>query len=87
MAADEDPFDELTFDDDFIAGGIKEPTAEERAARLRHIASANDRLRAQGEISDGSGKPRFHAVRKSAPWIAIGAVIAVTIVVVVLIAR
>lgn len=85
--ADEDPFDDIVLDDDFVAGGVKEPTAEERAARLRRIAAANDRLQAAGEIADGSGKPRFHAVRKSAPWIAIGAVVAVTIVVVVLIAR
>ena len=85
--SDQDPFEEIVLDDDFIAGGVKEPTAQERAARLRHIAAANDRLKAAGEISDGTGKPRFHAIRKSAPWIAIGAVIAVTIVVVVLIAR
>lgn len=87
MSTEPDPFDELVLDEDFVSGGVKEPAADERIEKARRIARSNDRLKASGEISDGSGKPRFHRVRKSAPWIAIGAVIAVGIVVVVLIVR
>ena len=87
MTAEPDPFDELVLNEDFVAGGPKEETAEERVARANRIARSNDRLRASGEISDGSGKPRFHRVRRSAPWIAIGAAVAIGIVVVALIAR
>lgn len=87
MTSEPDPFDDLVLDDDFVSGGVKEPAAEERIERAQRIARSNDRLRASGEISDGSGKPRFHRVRKSAPWIAIGAVVGIGILVVVLIAR
>lgn len=61
----------------------KEPTAEERAARNRRIAAANDRLRREGEISSGSGKPVFSRRRRHFPWILIGSVIGITILVVV----
>ncbi len=87
MSDEPDPFDELVLNEDFVSGGVAEPAADERIAKARRIARSNDRLRASGEISDGSGKPRFHRVRKSAPWIAIGVVAAITIVVVALIAR
>ena len=87
MTSEPDPFDELILNEDFIADGRKEATAEERIAKANRIARSNDRLRAAGEISDGSGKPGFQRVRKSAPWIAIGAVIAIAIVVLVLIVR
>ena len=87
MTSEPDPFDELVLDEDFVTGGVKEPTAEERVAKARRIARANDQLRASGEIADGSGKPRFHRVRRSAPWIAIGVVVGVAIVVVALLAR
>jgi ElaB/YqjD/DUF883 family membrane-anchored ribosome-binding protein len=87
MTSEPDPFDELVLDEDFVAGGPKEAAADERIERASRIARSNDRLRASGEIADGSGKPRFHRVRKSAPWIAIGVVVAVGIVVVALIAR
>jgi hypothetical protein len=87
MTSEPDPFDELVLDESFIADGRKEATAEERIAQANRIARSNDRLRAQGEIADGTGKPRFQRVRKSAPWIAIGAAIAIAIVVVVLIVR
>jgi hypothetical protein len=87
MTSEPDPFDELVLDEEFVSGGVSEATAEERIEKARRIARSNDRLKASGEISDGSGKPRFHRVRKSAPWIAIGAVIAIGIVVVVLIVR
>lgn len=82
-----DPFDELVLDEDFVTGGAAEASAEERIAKAQRIARSNDRLRASGEIADGSGKPRFHRVRKSAPWIAIGIGIGVAIVVIALIAR
>lgn len=87
MTSEPDPFDELILDEDFVSGGPKEPTAEERIARASRIARSNDRLKASGEISDGSGKPRFHRVRRSAPWIAIGVAVAIGIVVAALIAR
>lgn len=86
----QDPFDELddvVLDEDFIAGGAKEAAAEDRIAKAQRVARANDRLRAEGEISDGTGKPRFHRVRKSVPWIIIGAIAAGAIVVVAIIAR
>lgn len=82
-----DPFDDLVLDEDFVTGGVSEASAEERIAKAQRIARSNDRLRASGEIADGSGKPRFHKVRRSAPWIAIGVGIAVAIVVIALIAR
>lgn len=82
-----DPFDELVLDEDFVTGGVAEASAEERIAKAQRIARSNDRLRASGEIADGSGKPRFHKVRRSAPWIAIGAGVAIAIVVIALIAR
>ena len=87
MTSEPDPFDDIVLDEDFVTGGVKEPTAEERIEKARRIARSNDHLRAAGEISDGSGKPRFHRVRKSAPWIAIGAALAIGIVVLVLIVR
>jgi hypothetical protein len=87
MTSEPDPFDEIVLDEDFVTGGVKEPTAEERLARAQRIARSNDRLKASGEISDGSGKPRFHRVRRSAPWIAIGSAVAIAIVVVALVAR
>ena len=67
--------------------GEDEGSADERIAKAQRIARANDELRRAGEISDGSGKPAFHRVRRSAPWIAIGAVVAAAIVVIALIAR
>ena len=87
MTSEPDPFDDLVLDEDFVAGGVAEAAADERIRKARRIAQSNDRLKASGEIADGSGKPRYHRVRKSAPWIAIGAVVAVAIVVVVLLAR
>lgn len=82
-----DPFDELVLDEDFVTGGVTEASAEERIAKAQRIARSNDRLRASGEIADGSGKPRFHRVRKSAPWIAIGVGVGIAIVVITLIVR
>jgi hypothetical protein len=87
MTSEPDPFDELILNEDFVADGRKEATAEERLAQANRIARSNDRLRAAGEIADGSGKPRYQRARKSAPWIAVGAVIAIAIVVIVLIVR
>jgi hypothetical protein len=87
MSSEPDPFDELVLDEDFVNSGPKEAAADERIAQANRIARSNDRLKASGEIADGSGKPRFQRVRKSAPWVAIGVVVAVAIVVVALIAR
>jgi hypothetical protein len=87
MSTEPDPFDDLVLDDDFVNGGVAEAAADERIAKMQRIARDNDRLRHQGEISDGTGKPRYHRIRKSAPWIVIGAVVAGAIVVVALIAR
>jgi hypothetical protein len=82
-----DPFDEVVLDDDFIAAGPRELPAEERIAKASRIARSNDRLKAAGEIADGSGKPRYSRLRKSTPWIAIAVVVAVAIVVIAVIAR
>jgi hypothetical protein len=87
MTSEPDPFDELILNEEFVANGPKEATAEERIAKANRIARSNDRLKAAGEIADGSGKPRFQRARRSAPWIAVGAVIAIAIVVIVLIVR
>ena len=82
-----DPFDDLVLDEDFIKGGPQESSAAERIAKAQRIARANDSLRKEGEIADGSGKPRYQRMRRSAPWIAIGVVVAVAIVVVALVVR
>ncbi|MEI6362650.1 MAG: hypothetical protein WCP95_10995 [Actinomycetes bacterium] len=87
MTSEPDPFDEIVLDENFVADGPKEATADERIAQASRIARSNDRLKAEGEIADGSGKPRFQRMRKSAPWIIIGAVVGAAIIVIVLIAR
>ena len=87
MTHEPDPFDELVLDESFIAEGPKEAAADERIAQANRIARSNDRLKAQGEIAVGSGKPRFQRVRKSAPWIAIGAIVGIAIIAIVLVAR
>ena len=87
MSTSPDPFDEVVLDDTFIAGGRKESSADERIAQANRIGRANNRLKAEGEIADGSGKPRYQRLRKSTPWIVLGAVIGVAIIVVVLIIR
>lgn len=79
-------FDEL-LDPEFLTKGPKEASADERIARASKIARANEQLMRQGEISNGVGKPKYGRVRKSAPWIVIGAVIGVTIVVFALVVR
>lgn len=82
-----DPFEDFVLDEDFIAGGPKELTAEERVAKAARIARNNDRLKAEGELAVGSGKPRYSRLRRSTPWIAIGVVLATAIVVMALVAR
>lgn len=77
---------------DFIPEGFsldaapKEATAEERAAKAARIARENDRLRQAGQIADGSGKPAYRRASKVAPWVGIGAAVAVVIVVIALLA-
>jgi len=73
-------------EDGFLAAGPKEASAEERAAQAARIARGNDRLRAAGQIADGTGKPAYRRASKVAPWIGIGAAVAVLIVVVALLA-
>lgn len=81
-----DPFDELQLDATFISGGPKEASADERIAQAKRIAGANSRLRAAGEIADGTGKPGFRKRARVLPWVGIGAIIAVCIVVVAIVA-
>jgi hypothetical protein len=81
-----DPFDEL-LDPEALAKAPREDDAEARIAKARRIAAANNRLAAAGEIADGTGKPAARRVRRAAPWVAIGAVTAVVIVVLALVAR
>ena len=66
---------------------MTEASAAERIAQARRIARGNDRLHAAGEIADGAGKPVFRRTRRLVPWIAIGASVAVAIVVIALISR
>lgn len=67
--------------DDFsLDAAPKEATAEERAAKAARIARENDRLRKAGQIADGSGKPAYRRASKVAPWIGIGACVAIAIV-------
>ncbi|MDA9017554.1 hypothetical protein N9J11_04370, partial [Actinomycetota bacterium] len=61
--------------------------AQERIAKASRIAQGNERLKRQGEISDGVGKPKFGRTRKNAPWIVIGIVTGITIVLLALVAR
>ena len=87
MSTNPDPFDDIVFDESFIAGAPKEATADERIAQAARIARGNDRLAAAGEIADGSGKPAYGRLRRSTPWIAIGIAAGVAIIVLALLAR
>ena len=78
--------DALVLDEDFIRGGRREATAEERLAQARRIARANDQLRAAGEIADGTGKPGRRPRRSWLVWTAAGVAIGV-IVITVLVSR
>lgn len=69
-----------------VDAGPKEATAEERAAKAARIARENDRLRQSGLIADGSGKPAYRRRSKVAPWIGIGAAVAVVILLIALLA-
>ena len=73
-------------EDEFLTAAPKEGTADERAAQAARIAQGNDKLRQEGQISDGSGKPVYRRSGKVIPWIGIGTTIAVLVVVVVLLA-
>ena len=87
MSNQPDPFDDIVLDGDFIAAGTTEKSAEERIAQAKRIARNNDRLRVEGEISDGAGKPRFHRARRVVPWVMVGAIVGGAIIVVALLAR
>ena len=73
-------------DDLAIDAAPKEPTAEERVAKAARIARENDRLKKAGQIADGSGKPAYRRASKVAPWVGIGAAVAIVILVVALLA-
>lgn len=73
--------------DDFtVDAAPKEATAEERAAKAARIARENDRLKRSGQIADGSGKPVYQRASKVAPLVAIGAAVAIVIILVALFA-
>lgn len=86
MSESSPEFDEL-LDPEFLSNAPKEASADERIAQASRIARGNERLKREGEISDGVGKPKYGRMRKSAPWIVIGAVIGITIVVLALLAQ
>lgn len=68
-------------DDAFTSSsGPREPSAQERADTAARIARENDRLRRAGQIADGTGKPLYRRSSKIAPWVGIGAAVAVVIV-------
>jgi hypothetical protein len=79
-------FDEL-LDPEFLSKAPKEASADERIAQASRIAWGNERLKREGEIADGVGKPKYGRMRKSAPWIVIGAVMGITIVIVALLVQ
>lgn len=79
-------FDEL-LDPEFQSKGPKGASADERIAKASRIARGNERLKREGEISDGVGKPKYGKMRRSVPWIVIGIVIGITIIVVAVLAR
>lgn len=81
-----DDVDGFVLDETFIAQGRPEPSAEERVAKARRIARANDDLRTRGEIADGSGKPAFQRTARRRRVIAIAAAVAVGIVLLAIIA-
>ena len=86
MSEPSSDFDKL-LDPSLLADAPKEASAQERIARASRIAQGNERLKRQGEISDGFGKPKYGRVRKSAPWIAIGIVTGIIIIVIAVLAR
>lgn len=73
-------------DDLAIDAAPKEPTAEERAAKAARIARENDRLKRAGQIADGSGKPVYRRSSRVAPWVGIGAAVAIVILVLAIVA-
>ena len=87
MNSDNSPDFDRLLDPLTLPPAPKEASADERIAQAARIARGNERLKREGDISDGVGKPKFRSVRKSAPWIAIGLVIGITIVVLALVAR
>ncbi len=86
MSEQSPDFDKL-LDPQFLAGGPTERSAQERIAQASRIAQGNERLKREGEIADGVGKPKYGRIRKGAPWIAISVVTGVTIVLLALVTR
>lgn len=85
----EDPGEDIPdfIPDDLSAQtGPKEASAEERMEHAARIARENDRLKRAGQISDGTGKPAYRRAARVAPWVAIGAGVAIVILVVAILA-
>lgn len=87
LDADLDKLAQLASDPAFVQGGPKEDSASLRAERYARIARGNDALSKAGEISNGTGKPVFHASRKRSFLIIGFSLVAVGIVVVALLVR
>lgn len=75
----------LVLDEEFVNAGPNEAPADERVARAQRIARANNALQRDGEIADGTGKPRFRK-RKRNIVVLSAAIVAVAIVLVAVIA-
>lgn len=75
-------FDDLPpLDDEWVKKAAKrEESAEDRAARLRRIAAEHDRLQRQQESERQTAVARSKR-DKMRPWIIVGAIVAVLIVV------
>ncbi len=85
----EDPENEIPdfIPDDLVAqSGPTEASAEERMEHAARIARENDRLKRAGQISDGTGKPVYRRAARLAPWVAIGAGVAIVIILVAVLA-
>jgi len=79
--SDSPDFDEL-LDPIGQANAPKEASASDRIEQARRIARGNEKLRKEGQIADGSGKPVFRAKRTIFPWILVGSIIGIGIIVV-----
>lgn len=79
-------FDDMPpLDDEWIKKASKrEQSAEDRAARLRRIAAEHERLQREAEADRQSAMQEYRRDRWR-PWIIVGAIIAVLVVVFILI--
>lgn len=79
--SDSPDFDEL-LDPHGQRHAPKEASATERIEQARRIAQGNERLRREGQIADGSGKPAFRAKRTMFPWILVASIIGIGIIII-----